>query len=57
METSDYSYLIKNWNESDKIIFNRDEVAKILAGLYNDYCVLTNNNKSLLYYRVSQRLM
>ena len=39
------------------IKFDRDEVAKIWAGLYHDYNVLTNNNKALQYYSLAKRLM
>lgn len=57
MQTSDYRFLIKEWDEESDVKFYRDEAAKIWAGLYNEYCTLSNNNNVLEYYRVAQRLM
>lgn len=60
METSDYSYLVREWDEESPIEFSeseRLEAAKIWGGIYNEYCGLTENNKALRYYSLSKRLL
>lgn len=60
METTDYSYLVKGWDEETSIKFTEDQrkqAVDIWAGIYNEYCKLTSNNKALLFYSTSKRLL
>lgn len=57
METSDYSYLVVDWDESEKIEINRELAVERWGQIYNEYCKLTSNNKALMYYKNAQRLI
>ncbi len=56
METSNYAYLVKGWDEHTDVVLDKDKMAGIWVDIYKEYCVLTNNNKALQYYRKKGRL-
>lgn len=57
METSDYRYLIVSWDEYSKMEFDEQRVVEVWGSIYNEYCLLTSNNKALMYYKNRQKLM
>ena len=50
IETKNFSYLYVHWNEYDDDIKEHEDDDKLWRDIYNDYCKLTNDNKTLLYY-------
>lgn len=56
METGNYCFLVKDWNEENEIEINKEEALSIWGGIYNEYCKLTSNNKAIEYYRTSQSI-
>ena len=57
METSDYSYLVIDWDGFEKLDIDQEKASERWGQIYNEYCRLTQNNKAITYYRNRQRLM
>ena len=57
LETNDYSYLIVGFDGYDKLEFDEKEADEIWGNIYEEYCKLTKNNKSLLYFAIFQELL
>ncbi len=57
METSDYSYLVVDWDGIEVLPIDREKAVVRWGQIYNEYCRLTSNNKAITYYRNSQRLL
>jgi len=57
MEKSDYSYLVRGWDEYSEIKFDREEAVKIWGGIYNEYSKLTSNNKIIRFYALTKKLI
>lgn len=50
IETKNFSYLYVHWDEYEEDIKEHEDDDKLWRNIYNDYCKLTNDNKTLLYY-------
>jgi len=57
MEESNYSYLVMNWDGFEKMEIDQEKAIHVWSEIYNEYCKLTSNNKSILYYKNRQRLL
>ena len=57
LETNDYSYLIVGFDGYDKLEFDEKKADEIWGNIYEEYCKLTKNNKSLLYFAIFQELL
>lgn len=57
LETNDYSYLIVGFDGYDKLEFDEKKADEIWGNIYEEYCILTKNNKSLLYFAIFQELL
>lgn len=55
-KTSNYSYLVVGYNGYDEVEFDYIEAQKLWKKLYNDFCKLSNDNTSLLYYELLDQL-
>ena len=55
LETGDFRYLVWDWDEyADVKLSGAEEV--IWNELYQEYCKLTNDNRSLEYYKLKSRI-
>lgn len=50
-ETNDFRYMVIGWNGFDEIEFNEEEAQKNWHEIYNEYAILSDDNKTILYYR------
>lgn len=57
LETNNYSYLIVGFDDYNLIEINEKEADELWSSIYEEYCKLTKNNKSLLYFAVFQELI
>lgn len=57
METGDYCYLAKNPYSNFVIDTGRERLSEVWSNIYKEYCELTNDNRSLEYYRLKQELL
>lgn len=57
LETNNYSYLIVGFDDYDPIEINEKEADELWGSIYEEYCKLTKNNKSLLYFVIFQELL
>ena len=57
LETNDYSYLIVGFDGYDKLEFDEKKADELWGNIYEEYCKLTKNNKSLLYFSIFQELL
>ena len=57
LETNDYSYLIVGFDGYDKLEFDEKKADELWGNIYEEYCKLTKNIKSLLYFAVFQELL
>jgi hypothetical protein len=57
METSNYSYLVIDWDGFEKLTIDQEKAVERWGQIYNEYCRLTSNNKAIAYYRNRQRLL
>ena len=57
LETNNYSYLIVGFDEYEKININEKEASDVWNLIYEEYCKLTEDNKSLLYFAIFQELL
>ena len=57
LETNNYSYLIVGFDDYEPIEFDEKEADELWGNIYEEYCRLTKNNKSLLYFAVFQELL
>ncbi len=62
MESSNYCHLIIDWDGYSKIDFDiqknfdEDDLQDIWKGIYDEYCKLTNDNKSLHFYQLLEQV-
>ncbi len=56
METNNYAHLIIDWDGYSKMKYNEDDLKEIWKGIYNEYCKLTNDNKSLHFYQLLEQV-
>lgn len=56
LETGNYAYLLVEFDEYNKVEFNEKEMDDLWNEIYEEYCILTQNNKSLLYFSTYQEL-
>lgn len=55
METGNYAYLIKGWDEFSDVKIE-EKAVDLWQNIYEEYCDLTNDNTSLLYYKTLHRI-
>lgn len=56
-DSSDYRYLVWGWDEYEEITVDEPEADKIWEEIYKEYCKLTNDNRSLEFYRLQTQLI
>lgn len=57
LETNNYSYLIVGFDDYKEVKFDEKEADELWGNIYEEYCRLTKNNKSLLYFAIFQELL
>jgi len=57
LETNNYAYLVVGFDEYEKININEKEASDVWNLIYEEYCKLTEDNKSLLYFAIFQELL
>jgi hypothetical protein len=57
LETNNYSYLIVGFDDYKELKFDEKEADELWGNIYEEYCRLTKNNKSLLYFAIFQELL
>ena len=57
LETNNYAYLIVGYDDYQKVDFDDKEANEVWVSIYEEYCKLTEDNKSLLYFAVFQELL
>lgn len=57
LETNDYRYLVKGWDEDEEIAIDQDKAKKKWEAIYEEYCKLSEDNKALLYFAVFSELL
>jgi hypothetical protein len=57
LETNNYAYLIVDYDDYQEVDFNEKEANELWISIYEEYCKLTEDNKSLLYFAVFQELL
>lgn len=50
LETNNYAYLVYGWDEYKKVKFNDAHCEELWSNIYEEYCKLSSDNTSLLYY-------
>lgn len=56
METGNYAYLVYGWDEYRKAFQDDDHCKELWSEIYNEYCKITQDNTSLLYYDIHKEL-
>lgn len=57
LETRNYAYLIKGWDEVSEIQYNKDKAFKVWQKIYSEYTRLKDDNKLLMHIEVCAELM
>ena len=57
LETNNYAWLVVGYDGYDKVDIDEKEASEIWEEIYYEYCKLTEDNKSLLYFAVVQELV
>lgn len=57
LETNNYAWLIVGFDDYEIVEFDEKELSDLWTSIYEEYCKLTEDNKSLLYFAVFQELL
>ncbi len=55
-KTSNYSYLVISYDGYNEVDFDEIKAQKLWKKIYNDFCKMSNDNTSLLYYELLNQL-
>lgn len=56
IETNNYAYLVYGWDENRRAFQDNDYCRELWDSIYNEYCKLTEDNASLMYYSLQKQL-
>lgn len=57
LETQNYHYLVDGWDERKELEINEKTCTDLWNEVYEQYCLLTNDNESLLYFDKASELI
>ena len=57
LETNNYAYLVVGYDGYEDAVFEESKTSELWEGIYEEYCKLTEDNKSLMYFAIFQELV
>lgn len=57
LETNDFRWMVIGWDGYEEIEINETEANELWNTIYSDYCKLSQDNKSLLYFATACELL
>ena len=57
LETNNYAYLVVGYDGYEDAVFEESKANEFWESIYEEYCKLTQDNKSLMYFAIFQELV
>lgn len=52
LDTDNLAYMVFGWDEYEEIEFDKEDSLKLWKEIYNEYTLLTDDNKTIMYYQL-----